>query len=35
MSAGLTPAEQNAGLAIGYAISGRWEKEARERLACD
>jgi len=31
----LTPAEQNAGLAIGYAISGRWEKQARERLACE
>jgi TPR repeat protein len=31
----LTPAEQNAGLAIGYAISGRWEKQARERLLCD
>lgn len=31
----LTPAEQNAGLAIGYAISGQWEKPARERLACD
>lgn len=33
--AALTPAEQNAGLAIGYAISGRWEKQARERLSCD
>ena len=33
--AGLTPAEQNAGLAISYAIEGRWEKQAKERLACD
>jgi hypothetical protein len=31
----LTPAEQNAGLAISYAIEGRWEKQAKERLACD
>jgi len=31
----LTPAEQNAGLAIGYAIAGRWEKQARERLSCE
>ncbi len=33
--AGLTPAEQNAGLAISYAIAGRWEKQAKERLSCD
>jgi hypothetical protein len=33
--AGLTPAEQNAGLAISYAIEGRWEKQAKERLSCD
>lgn len=33
--ASLTPAEQNAGLALNYAISGRWEKQARERLSCD
>jgi hypothetical protein len=33
--AGLTPAEQNAGLAISYAIEGRWAKQAKERLACD
>ncbi|HEX5122465.1 MAG TPA: hypothetical protein VFV97_04390 [Rhodanobacteraceae bacterium] len=33
--ADLTPAEQNAGLAIGYAIAGRWEKTAREQLSCD
>jgi hypothetical protein len=32
---GLTPAEQNAGLAMSYAIAGRWEKQARERLSCD
>jgi len=31
----LTPTEQNAGLAISYAIEGRWEKQAKERLACD
>lgn len=31
----LTPAEQNAGLAISYAIEGRWEKQAKERLGCD
>lgn len=31
----LTPAEHNIGLAIGYAISGRWEKQARVRLACE
>ena len=31
----LTPAEQNAGLAIGYAIAGRWEQQARERLSCN
>ncbi len=31
----LTPTEQNAGLAINYAISGRWEKRARQRLSCD
>ena len=33
--AGLTPAEQNAGLAISYAIEGRWAKRARERLSCE
>jgi len=33
--AGLTPAEHNAGLAISYAIEGRWARRARERLACD
>jgi len=33
--AALTPPEQNAGLAIGYAIAGRWEKQARERLSCE
>ena len=31
----LTPAEQNAGLAMNYAISGRWERQAKERLSCD
>jgi hypothetical protein len=31
----LTPAEQNAGLAMNYAIEGRWEKQAKERLDCD
>lgn len=31
----LTPAEQNAGLAISYAISGRWERQARDRLDCN
>ena len=31
----LTPAEQNAGLAISYAIAGRSERQAKERLSCD
>jgi hypothetical protein len=31
----LTPAQQNAGLAMSYAISGRWERLAKERLSCD
>jgi hypothetical protein len=31
----LSPAEQNAGLAISYAIEGRWAKQARERLSCE
>ena len=30
----LTPVQQNAGLATLYAISGRWERQAKERLAC-
>lgn len=30
----LSPAEQNAGLAMSYAIAGRWEKKAKERLSC-
>ena len=30
----LSPAEQNAGLAISYAIFGRWERLAKERLSC-
>ena len=32
--AALSPAEQNAGLAIYYGIGGRWEQKARERLSC-
>jgi hypothetical protein len=32
--AALTPAEQNAGLAISYAIFGRFERQAKERLSC-
>jgi len=32
--AALSPAEQNAGLAISYAIFGRWERLAKERLSC-
>ena len=31
---GLSPAQQNAGLARYCEISGRWEKAARERLSC-
>lgn len=30
----LSPAEQNAGLAMSYAIFGRWERQAKERLSC-
>jgi hypothetical protein len=32
---GLTPAEQNAGLATSYAIEGSWARQAKERLSCD
>jgi hypothetical protein len=32
--ASLSPAQQNAGLARYYEISGKWEKKARERLSC-
>jgi hypothetical protein len=32
--AALSPAQYNAGLAAFYAISGRWQRRAHERLAC-
>jgi hypothetical protein len=30
----LSPAQQNAGLASFYEISGRWERKAKERMSC-
>jgi hypothetical protein len=30
----LSPVQQNAGLASFYEISGRWERKAKERMAC-